>query len=351
MSRLKVAVVGAGTMGTVHSEAYREMADVDLVGILDIRPEAAQRLAARRETAAYTTLNALIQAAQPDVVDVCVPTYLHRQVVEAAAVAGCHVICEKPIARTLADAEAMIRVCQAAGVKLYIAHVVRFFPEYRRAHDLVCDGAVGRVGVVRAMRGGAFPVGWEDWYANVAKCGTVIVDSMIHDFDFLRWCFGEVDRVYAKSQLGRDMVQSDHAFVSLRFQNGVIAHVEGTWAYPSGFYTELEMAGAKGLIEFRSQDAIAVHTQIRQSERAHAGVQVPESPLVKSPYQLELEHFLECIRRDVQPLVTAEDACKALEISLAALASARAGKPVRLAQTPNTTASVQERLTRGNQDD
>ncbi|MCL6632162.1 MAG: Gfo/Idh/MocA family oxidoreductase [Alicyclobacillus herbarius] len=330
MNPIKVAVVGAGTMGTVHAEAYKNMPDVQLVGIVDINRDTAQYLAFRQRTDDYTSLDALIREKRPDVVDVCVPTYLHRQVVETAARAGCHVICEKPIARTLADARAMIETCRAAGVQLYIAHVVRFFPEYRRAYELLQSGAIGRVGTVRAMRGGAFPKAWQDWYANVARCGTVIVDSMIHDFDFLRWCFGEVERVYAKSLLGRDLLQLDHAFVSLRFQNGVIAHVEGTWAYPSGFRTELEIAGSEGMIDFRSDQAAALHSQFQESDFVRAGVEVPESPLVKNPYQLELEHFLACIRDGEQPLVTAEDGLKALEISLAALTSVETREPVVL---------------------
>ncbi|WP_067934125.1 Gfo/Idh/MocA family protein [Alicyclobacillus kakegawensis] len=333
MSSLKVAIIGAGTMGWVHSDGYRNMADVDLVGILDIRADAARRLAASKDTAAFTDMDELIREARPDIIDVCVPTYLHRQVVEAAASAGCHVICEKPIARTLEDARAMIRACRAAGVQLYIAHVVRFFPEYRRAHDWVASGAAGRVGVVRAMRGGAFPTAWEDWYVNVAKSGTVIVDSMIHDFDFLRWCFGEVHRVFAKSQLGRDLMKLDHAFVSLRFRNGVMAHVEGTWAYPKGFQTELEIAGSQGLLEFRSGRAAALSSQFRQTEHTAAGVEVPESPLRISPYQRELEHFVQCIQSGEKPLVTAEDALKALEISLAALTSVQTGAPVVLHET------------------
>jgi UDP-N-acetylglucosamine 3-dehydrogenase len=327
---IKVAVVGAGTMGTVHSDAYTRIPGVELVGIVDIRQDVANRLATARGTQAYTRLKDVIEAANPDVVDVCVPTYLHRELVEEAAQAGRHVICEKPIARTLEDARAMIETCQRQGVKLYIAHVVRFFPEYRRAYELVTSGAIGRVGMARAMRGGAFPTAWEDWYANVAKSGTLIVDAMIHDFDFLRWCFGEVRRVYAKSQLGRDVARSDHALVSLRFENGVIAHVEGTWAYPSGFRTELEIAGSDGLIQHSSEDSAPIQTASRQLGTVAAGVEVPESPLLKNPYQVELEHFVDCLSSGKEPIVTAEDAYKALEISLAALHSAQTGEPVYL---------------------
>jgi UDP-N-acetylglucosamine 3-dehydrogenase len=154
------------------------------------------------------------------------------------------------------------------------------------------------------------------------------VDMIIHDFDFLRWCFGEVERVYAKSQLGRDQSRMDHALVSLRFKNGVIAHTAGTWAYPNGFRTELEIAGSEGIIHHNSEEATPIFASLRSSRSGGGGVAVPESPLTKGPYYLELEHFIDCIQNGTKPIVTAEDAYKALEISLAALQSVQTGQPV-----------------------
>ncbi|MCL6455114.1 MAG: Gfo/Idh/MocA family oxidoreductase [Alicyclobacillus sp.] len=327
---VKVGLVGAGTMGAVHAEAYTRMSGVQLVGITDVRADAAAQLAAACGTRAWPNLDQLLEEADPDVVDVCVPTYLHRSLVERIAGAGKHIICEKPIARTLEDARAMMRAADAAGVRLFIAHVLRFFPEYRRARDLIAAGKVGQPGTVRTMRGGVFPRGWDDWYASVDKCGTLIVDMIIHDFDFLRWCFGEVERVFARSCLGRELNRIDHALVSLRFRNGVIGHVEGTWAYPEGFRTELEVAGTAGILHHDSTEATPVHAWYRQGATDGGGVSVPESPLAKGPYQVELEHFIDCIVNGTAPVVTAEDAYRALEISLAALQSATTGQPVSL---------------------
>ncbi|MCL6443294.1 MAG: Gfo/Idh/MocA family oxidoreductase, partial [Alicyclobacillus sp.] len=318
---LKVAVIGAGTMGTVHSDAYVRMADAELVGIVDVRAEAGEKLARARGTQAYTSLEALLDAVDPDVIDVCVPTYFHRTYVEQIASLGKHVICEKPIARTLEDARAMIEACRQAGVQLYIAQVVRFFPEYRRARDLVVSGALGNIGTARTARVGSFPHATENWYANLGRSGGVLVDLVVHDFDFLRWCFGDVARVYAKTQAGRDLAESDHAFVSLRFQNGVIAHVEGSWAYPSGFWTEFEIAGQHGLIRHQSDTSRPLWSSFRARGTESSGVAVPESPLAVGQYQLELEHFIACIQGQAEPIVTAEDGYKALEIALAAQTS------------------------------
>ncbi|WP_346428492.1 Gfo/Idh/MocA family protein [Alicyclobacillus mengziensis] len=334
---LKVLVIGAGTMGSVHATAYADMTQAELVGVVDIRLSAAEAVAAKLQTKAFKSFEAALASEDIDVVDICVPTYLHRRYVEQVAGAGKHVVCEKPMARNLEDAQAMIEACEGAGVQLFIAQVVRFFPEYRRAHDLVIKGAIGEVGNARAFRGGVFPTAWNDWYANVELSGSLIVDLMIHDFDFLRWCFGDVERVYAKSQLGRELNRTDHALVSLRFKNGIIAHVEGSWAYPSGFRTELEITGTKGMITHDSAATAAIHKQLRSSGGQNGGkegssVAVPESPLRKSPYQLELEHFMDCLRTGTDPLVTAEDAYKALEISFCALKSARTGEPVNVGE-------------------
>lgn len=327
---VKVAVIGAGTMGSVHSVAYVNMSDTELVGIVDIRNEVGRKLAEKLNTNFYYSLEELLEHEELDVIDVCVPTYLHREYVEKIAKAKKHIICEKPIARTLEDAKAMIETCKKEGVDLYIAQVLRFFPEFKRIQELVAAEKVGKVGTVRTVRGGIFPTAWEDWYANVEKSGTLIVDMIIHDFDFLRWCFGEVERVYAKSLYGRELNRIDHALVSLRFENGVIAHVEGTWAYPSGFRTELEIAGAKGIIQHNSDESVPIKSALRQSGSSQTGVAVPESPLKIGPYQIELEHFIECIKNRTKPIVTAEDGVKALEISLAALESVKTGQPVFL---------------------
>lgn len=328
---LKVGIVGAGTMGRIHAEAYALMKDAQLIGIAESRSEAAQTIAEKLGISAYSSMEDMIAAESPDIIDICLPTYLHKSFVLKAAQLGKHVICEKPMATTLEDARAMIEACRKAGVKLMIGHVLRFFPEYAKAKQMVDGNAVGKVGTVRMLRGGSMPTGWNEWYRSFDKSGGVILDLVIHDFDWLRWTFGEVERVYAKGLIGREALPMDHAFVSLRFKNGTIAHVNGSWAHPDGFRTFLEIAGKKGVISTDSNDAVSIHTSLHTiKSAAAASVHVPESPLGKSPYLLELEHFVDCVLHDKQPCITGEDAYKAVEISLAALQSIRTGRAVTL---------------------
>src|SRR5205085_108295 len=132
-----------------------------------------------------------------DVVDVCVPTPAHRAAVEAALAAGVeHVFVEKPIARTVADAEAMLAAAARAGATLYVGHVVRFTPAFVALREAVLRGDVGTPAVVRTARGGPYPAG--TWFADRAQSGGAVVDMLVHDFDWLRWTFGEVERVYCR---------------------------------------------------------------------------------------------------------------------------------------------------------
>lgn len=325
----KVLVIGAGTMGSVHAEAYAAMDGVQLAGIVDIQTEKGGQLANKLNTRSYASFEEAMAAEQADVVDVCLPTFLHKDYVLKAAEAGKHVICEKPIALNLADAEEMIRTCKEKRVKLFVGHVLRFFPEYGRAKAIVDQGVIGKPAVMRTTRGGAFPQAWNDWYADMEKSGGLTLDMIIHDFDFLRWCFGEVERVYAKGMYGRGYSRLDYSLVTLRFESGVIAHVEGTWAHNS-FSMKFEIAGTSGILDYDSSKDKPIVASFRAGAGGAGGVAVPESPLLENPYHLELKHFMTCIAENRTPLVSERDAVEALKIALAAIESMETGLPVYL---------------------
>lgn len=327
---MRVGIVGAGTMGSVHAASHKE-AGHDIVAIYDLRFEAAQAVAVRVGAKVAASYQDLLDDPTIELIDICLPTPLHREFVERAARAGKHVLCEKPLALTLGDARAMIETCRQQGVQFYVAHVLRFFPEYQRAHEQVRAGKVGEPGVIRTTRGGIFPTGWDDWYADYNRSGSLVLDMIIHDFDWLRWTFGEVERVYAKALSTRTSQRLDYALVTLRFASGAMAHVEGTWAH-AGFRYGFEVAGSQGLLEFDSAMVQPLVVQQRAATAGVTGVAVPESPLRESPYTTEIRHFARCIERGERPLVTAYDAYKAVEISLAALESARTGRPVTIAK-------------------
>lgn len=337
---LKILLIGAGTMGSTHGEAFTKMENAVLAGIVDKNMEKAEKLAERLQTKAFQTFEeALETIGKADVASICLPTPFHKPFLKKSADLGMHVICEKPLARNLDDAKEMIEYCREKNVKLFVGHVVRFFPEYIRAKELMEQGKIGRAAVARTYRGGAFPTASDDWYADYESSGGLVLDMIIHDFDFLRWCFGDAERVYAKSIKGGDEKRIDYSLVTIRFKSGVIAHVEGSWAHQS-FTTKFEFAGEHGIIEHDSSKSVPVVFEGRSKNNASAGVAVPESPLKDSPYYTELHHFITCIESGEEPIVTAEDAYKAMEIALSALKSIETGREVVLNETTNEEASV-----------
>ena len=313
---IRVGLVGAGFMAETHLEAYRNGDDATVAAVAS--PNTADSFVAEQgiDAETYADVGAMLDNGNVDAIDVCSPTPTHRRYVEAALERELPVLCEKPIAGTLADARAMARAADEAEVPLMIGHVLRFFPQYRTARESVQSGDIGAPGVARARRLSPFPEwGHGDWYRTGS--GGPLVDLAIHDFDFLRWTFGEVERAFARSTDAED----PHVHAVLRFENGAVGHVEGSWAQPEGtdLESELELAGEDGLIEL-GDGAPLVHKT--------AGGRTVESPLAAGGYRRQLEAFAECVREGTDPPVTADDAIEALRIALAARQSVADGDPV-----------------------
>ncbi|HZT43849.1 MAG TPA: Gfo/Idh/MocA family oxidoreductase [Chthonomonadaceae bacterium] len=332
-----MALVGAGGMAGMHAGCYAGIPNADLVAVMDVRSEAAQELAGKHGAKPYSDFDRMLTETRPDVVDVCCPTPWHVDYVctaaERAGELGLRGIStEKPMARTQADCERMIAAADQAGVTLFVAHVLRFFPEFLAAKRAVESGEVGQPAAIRTRRGGPMPRGWEDWYAKSEMSGGCILDLIIHDFDWLRWTFGEVERVYACGLNGRQLPAFDYGLVTLRFTSGAICHVEGTWADPGGFKVGIEIAGDAGLLEynFNQPSGTPFRMALYGGDGPRANVVVPESPTDYNPYQAELQHFIDSLEQGVKPSISPQDGLEAVRIGLAAIESIETGKPVTL---------------------
>ena len=330
----RIGVIGTGAIARIHLDAWQRI-PVDLVGYFDIDRTAAEKAAAIYGGSVYDRLEDLL--ADVDMVDICTPGTAHKGPVLAAAAAGKAIICEKPLARTLADAQEMVDGCESAGVPLYVAHVVRFFPEFALAKEQLESGALGQPAVMRTTRAGSFPrPGGEfssNYYADFNSSGGVIHDVAIHDIDFHRFCFGEVKRVFTRGTTFSEDPRNDHALIVLRFENGAIGHIQASWAHPAGiFRTRLEIAGTEGMLEWDSlaMPSMVTHKRDVTDSGLERNERNPMSPQ-EQPYYAELAHFVECFERGVPARVSANDALMAVKVSLAAIESMRTGKPVDIA--------------------
>ncbi|RAP74713.1 Gfo/Idh/MocA family protein [Paenibacillus montanisoli] len=325
---MKVVVLGCGTMGSIHAAAFSRMPDVTLAAVCDIDGERAERLASKLGTVRYASFEEMMNAVEADVVSIALPTPLHKPYVLKAAALGKHVICEKPIAASPEDAEEMIAACRANGVRLFIGHVVRFFPEYADMSSRIEAGAIGTVGVAHAKRIGSHPGDATPWYADQEASGGVMMDLMIHDIDYMRSLFGDVKSVYALNRTGPSL---DYALVTLRFHHhNAIVHLEAHWGYPGPFTTAAEFAGTSGVLRYDSSASNSLQIRRAQATASEKKVAVPSSPSYRDPYYLELAHFIGCIRSGAEPIVTEEDAKKAVEVARAAIKSAATGQVIRL---------------------
>lgn len=330
---MRVGIAGTGFMGVTHAAGWAETG-AEIAGFTAETPEEAEPLARVYGAEVYPSLEALLP--DIDVLDVCTPTHLHYPMVLAAAAAGKDIICEKPLARHLPEAQEMVRAAREAGVRLLVAHVVRFFPEYALAQSQVAGGAIGKPGVLRLTRGSyrpKKPVG--NWFLDEEKSGGILMDLMIHDFDYARWIAGEVESVFArKVTAAHPDAPIDYGLAILRHRSGALTHVAGAWAYPPPtFRTGLEIAGDRGLVQFDSDVTAPIASLLRQESGDDApDVALPASPTSESPYTTQIKEFYQALRHDRPARVSAEDGLAAVQIAVAAMESVASGRPVKLEQ-------------------
>ena len=330
MTPVRIGVVGSGFMGGVHADAWRA-AGAPITSVLT-RPGSTSGadLARQHGAAAVTDWEEFL--AGVDVVDLCTPMHLHADGVLRVARAGRAVVVEKPLARTAAQAAELVATCEQLGVPLLVAHVLRFFPEYARAKEVVDRGDIGRPGVLRLARNRSLPEKTGDnWFLDDEKSGGLVLDLMIHDLDYAQWVAGPVTSVYARSvRSARPGTDVDHAVALLTHAGGAITHLEASWAHPAAtFRTYLEIAGTAGLLQSDSDRTTPLRPVLRHPA-PDGVVPLPGSPLARSPFELQMRHLLDVLAGRSEPVVTAREALAAVRAAEAAVESLRTGLPVPL---------------------
>jgi len=250
---VKVGIIGAGFMGEMHATVYAQFPDVRIAGIADIVGEKAKNLASKFKTVPFYNPDDILGKEDITIIDICLPTFLHKDYVIKAAKLGKDIICEKPIALTVEDADEMIKVCEENRVRFMVAQVIRFWPEYKFLKEGYDSGKFGKLLTISCRRlSGAPTWGWENWLLNENRSGGAIIDLHIHDTDFLLYLIGKKpETIYSRAKT------STHIFSVFKFPEGIIGTAEGGWDFPPNFPFEMSFLAQfeKATVEFNSRNS------------------------------------------------------------------------------------------------
>lgn len=322
-----IGLLGAGAMAWKHASVLNDIDGISLAGVSGASSASRDRLAKAFGVPAFATAEALISDPRIDVVDICLPTFLHAEYVCKAATAGKHVVCEKPLALTRSEAQVMAAAVQAAGIHFMVAQVVRFWPEYVAIKRLLNDGVLGRPLAVYAAR--LHDNGQAAWMRDPEKGGGAALDLHIHDLDFLYTLFGVPQSVHAVGQKIESGVW-DHVYTTLQYDT-VQAVAEASYLLPRGwpFTTEFRLVGDAAAVTYRAVAAMGGREPSAELILYRPGL--PPERLTcppADPYQAQLAYFVDLLRQDKPPGAQIEEALQVLDIALAVQSSLAEGTVV-----------------------
>ncbi|RYG52161.1 MAG: Gfo/Idh/MocA family oxidoreductase [Chitinophagaceae bacterium] len=344
MQRTKIAILGAGFITDIHMESYhRFIPEAEVVAVYARKIEKAKDFAAKYHIPKYfDNIDTLLAETDCEIVDICLPNFLHADACIKAAKAGKHIIIEKPLAVTLEEADAMIAECKKANVKLMYAEELCFAPKYERVRQLVKEGAVGEVYMLKQAEKHSGP--HTDWFYDVnLSGGGVLMDMGCHAMEWFRWMLGNAKPISVYASLSTVLHKErtkgeDNSIVIIEFENGVTAVAENSWAKHGGMDDRSEVHGTGGVIYadlFMGNSAISYskHGYGYAMEKADTTVGwsfTVFEEVFNQGYPHELKHFVDCVQNNKEPLVTGDDGRVVLEILYAAYASAGSGKKIML---------------------
>ncbi len=332
--------IGIMSFAHLHAEGYignlSAAPDVEMIGFSDTDAERGQYYAQVFNARWFLTHEDLLAEA-PDGVIVCSENANHRELVELAAGAGVHILCEKPIEVSLVDAEAIRSACDAHRVNFMTAFPARFMPPVLAVKAALERGDLGRIYGVNGINHSEIPRAHRAWFAQKALAGGgAVMDHTVHLVDMMRWFFAcEVAEVYAEidNLFYPGEVDVDSAgLVLLTMQNGVIASVDCSWSrptwYPRWGDLKFDIVGDNG---FSVVDALSQHHTVYSRGAARNPEWIGWGA---DSNQAMINEFVASIREQRPPSVTWKDGYEALRVALACYESAAAGQPVTLEHAP-----------------
>lgn len=329
--RVRVGLVGLGRMGRFHAANFAGRIPLArLVRVVDADEKLARDNSEQLGGVEWSTDYAdLLDDPQIEAVVVVSPTPLHAEMTEAAAAAGKHVFCEKPISLDRERTYEVIETVRSAGVKMQVGFHRRFDPDYRAAWEKISAGDIGNVYLFRTSLRDMSSPGFD----YIKGSGGFFADVTLHDFDAARWLIGEIEEVTAfgaaLSDPGFEEIGDiDSAVVTLRFANGALGVIDNSRVAGYGYECSSEIMGSEGTLRVDNHRRVAVQTLT--PDRVCQDYVSDFVERFADAYREEMDHFVRAVRSGEDPEVSGADAASAFVLAQAAERSYREGKTIRL---------------------
>ena len=311
---LKAVLIGIGGMGSVHFNAYKNIKDVELTAVCDVRMDMLKEKTEGMDIKLYSDFNEMIKAENPDIVDICTPTYLHKKMSIAAMENGANVLCEKPMALSAEDCREVIKTAEKTGKLFMAAHVVRFMNAYIYLKNIIKNGKYGKLLRLDMKRASEIPRwSWENWMLDRNKSGHVVVDMMIHDIDFVQDVFGlpqDIKGVYYDMKDMTNYASFDYIY------DGFTVSAETGWYNPdvpfaAGYFALFE----NGFVELK--DALYDCGEKVDFDNTVTTGETDINISDVDGYDAEIAYFADCLRSGKAPdMVTPESSAASVELAL-----------------------------------
>ncbi|MDO4446012.1 MAG: Gfo/Idh/MocA family oxidoreductase [Bacillota bacterium] len=309
---LKVGLIGVGGISGAHIPVWESMEDVELTALCDIRQE---RMEPYPEKHHYTELDEMLKNEKLDILDICLPTYLHADYAVRAMKKGIHVLCEKPVSLKSEDVERVYSTAHRMQVSFMVAHVLRFWPEYMLLKELYDTQKYGKLLSGYMSRVSQTPPwSWDNWMKDENRSGLVPFDLHIHDLDFLVYAFGKPEKVNSNriKRPEQDCINAVYEYPEFYIET------ESAWyagAYP--FEARYRFQFEKAVVSFENGKCMIYEdngqiTDLTEGATGDTGdINLPKS----DAYGNEIRYFTDCVLEKKFPeAVKAEELSAVLEI-------------------------------------
>ncbi len=339
MKKLKIGIVGCGTIADIHAQAIRKSINAELHSLYSRTEKNVKKCGEKFSVKWFTDWDKFISDSDLDIVSICTPNGNHLEYGEKVAEAGKHVIVEKPIEVTLKRANILIEKCKKNNVRLAVIYQTRFVPEIIELKKQIEQNEIGNI-----FMGDAY-IKWfrnQEYYDSGAWRGTfeldgggVLINQGIHTIDLLQWLMGDVETIYGKigTFTHKNLEGEDNAVAVIKYKSGAIGVIEGSTSVQPAQSRRIELHGKNGSVTIDNNDVKISIGDKQQTEDKNVKTTGASSPLDGfsiEPHKMQFEAIVNAINTNSAPPVSGEDSLKSLAIVLAIYESSKLNTEINL---------------------